>query len=78
MEIIIDSETIRRMTGFTAIADSEVCGMARVKVRHGKVYVCDLKLLPEQEVTTASAGLENKNLAKFLVSVENPEEFKFL
>lgn len=79
MKIIIESETLRRIKGFTAIASGEVCGMARVNIGQIKVpYIHDLRLLPDQEVSGSSAILDNTKLAIFLSMVDNPEEFKFL
>lgn len=79
MKIIIETETLRRINGFTALASGEVCGMARVSINQIKVpYIHDLKLLPYQEVSGSSASLDNTKLAIFLSMVDKPEEFKFL
>lgn len=78
MKIAIEGETLRRIKGFTHLANGEVGGMARVVIRDKTPYVYDLKLLPDQKVTGASVIVDNTKLALFLSTVANPEEFRFL
>lgn len=78
MNIKMENETLRRIKGFTRLADGEVGGMARVAVINKTPYVYDLRLLPNQEVTGASIKVNNPELALFLSTVERPDEFKFL
>lgn len=78
MKIAIEEETLRRIKGFTHLADGEVGGMGRVIIKDRTPYIHDLKLLPDQKVTGASVIVDNLKLALFLSTVTNPEEFRFL
>lgn len=78
MKVTIETEALRRIRGFTQLADGEVGGMARVDISDGKLYIHDLQLFQDQEVGSASVEQTQEKFAMFLSTVERAEEFKFL
>lgn len=83
MKIIFEREVYNRMMGFTKLADTEVAGIARVEPRRDNIYVdniyvYDLRLLKNQKVTNGNVNIDVDEVGKFISSLQNPHEFKFL
>lgn len=78
MKIVFERETYNRMIGFTKLADTEVAGMARVEPRGNNIYVYDLRLIKNQKVTNGNVNIEIDDIGKFISTLPNPHEFKFL